>query len=183
MSTTTPIAGIPCYVQDLIPLIQQRLMTVLGFPVERVKIWRRRPSITEEELHVQAPQCVMIRMAGQTPERASFDGAGREDYKVSRRLIVVCWSRDSLDEVTDDVTRLTDPADGHYILELGVQNALIGFTPQDADGNTYTSSPMTSSSVTEAVPGSKDADWTRSEVLFDVPFCVSIDPEYPGEYA
>ncbi len=167
------------YIHAILPLLQARVMAVTGWPAERVLVWRaKRSQQWEEAHHINADQYCAIRPGAQNNYAPSFEGGGRYDIRASRKVIVVLWTRAALDELTTDELSLSDDTLGHFVHELAIVNALAGFQPMDADQNIYSTCPMEPGSITESVAGSKDDDWTRSELSFDLQFCVSVDISY-----
>ena len=83
-------------------------------------------------------QDVILRVMGERREGGMLEGAGRVDDRRTREIQVVMRSRVYLDQVEQDLIRLTDASLGHLWLEDAVADALEIFMATDGDGNVLT---------------------------------------------
>jgi hypothetical protein len=159
-----------------LPLIQQRLETVLGFPPERVILDARDNDDTEYKF--QADQYLLLRvLAGKVTD--DYEGAGRNAVVLVRDITVTLWTRLQTDEATSDYQWLTNASLGHLQAEEQLYNALAGWQPLDSNGLWVLEEPIYPRPVDRPLKSRKRVGWGRSTVQFSVMFALSaVDAAY-----
>jgi hypothetical protein len=164
----------------LMPLIQQQLMSILGFDESRV-ILDTEKDAEEYDEKFQAEQVVILREESPTPTGA-FKGIGRIWPTEDVRVVCCLWTRCALDNPPGFQSGLTDPNLGHEVWRLAVQNALYGFIPTDDNGNWLVQQPI------QPAPGlapkrrfrkrddeERPWEWVRSEIVGTMTYAPSLD--------
>lgn len=149
--------------------IKARLMTLLGFPDERV-VWTAKARLPE----FQADQIVFLRMRRMTNNDPSYDGAGRFNAVVERILDVAPRVRFDVSS-TDDEAWLYDPDFGYFALEAKVLDCLIGFFPTDASSNIRVAYELHLISATEASKYPDSPGWGDAMLSFRIAHNLDLD--------
>ena len=108
--------------------IQAQLMSVLGFPAERVLI---APLEVFNDYYPQGDQFVAIWPRDEHPDIPNYNGAGRINMEATVVIDVTLRTRYAVDETTSRLAWLTDTGLGHLIARAGIWNALVAFQPTD----------------------------------------------------
>lgn len=124
----------------IMPLIQQQIMLVTGWGIERVILDTEKDGEEFDE-KFQAEQVVFIREESPSPTGA-FKGIGRIWPTEDVRIVCPLWTRDALDNPPGFQSGLTDPVLGHEKWRLAIQNALYGFAPTDSNHNWLVQNPI-----------------------------------------
>jgi hypothetical protein len=149
---------------QILPLVQQQLMSVTGWPIERVILDTRKDAEDEEE-YFEAEQLVFIREESNTPTGA-YVGMGTIWATENIRLVCAIWTRTALDELPGFREGLVDPILGHKEATLLIQQGLYGFIPVDTDDNW-----LVQNEIQPAIGSGpyrqkkKNADWARSTIV------------------
>jgi hypothetical protein len=153
--------------RPILLLLQQQLMTWLDLPLERVLIDARREMVGKE-VHLQADWYVRVRVLGQSPDLACWEGAGRVQLPMRRRIKVVLWSRLLTDVINQDALLLTDASLSHLDREDLIVDALAGWWPTDSDNNVLTRVPLQPGPEEEPERNDTADGWARSAVEFTI---------------
>jgi hypothetical protein len=165
----------------VVQLIQAQLVAKTGVPVQAVKVIARDSSFVP---HFQGDRDLLLRFSGPQPQGGFLHGSGRVASILERHLQVTCRVRLNADPSDDDLRSLIDPNYGLYLLEEAVIDALWGFWPTDAQGNTLTvtviqwvASPPEQKQL--AVP--PPLDWVEGHLAFLIPYQANLPsgPLYP----
>lgn len=155
--------------------IKAQVMTVFGWPAERVLISARREE--EDEPHLQADQYVRIKPLGSSPEPC-WDGGGRINCQAKRRVRATLWTRLALDSPNEDQEWLTNASLGHLDTEHALFDALAGFQPSDGFENWLVTLPIEPGPANEpAGPAAKrnNDGWGKSATEFTVTYMMDLD--------
>ena len=163
----------------ILPHIQTRLMTVLGWPAERVLI---APPEVLGWSGGQADQLVAFWPQTDHFQSKIFDGAGRVDTRITEHILFHLRTRFGVDEATNLQSWLTDSTLGHWVAREGLLDALTCYSPTDTDdetGNFLVTEPM------RYVNGSKPLkiagaplSWGQSSLVFELTYLPSLDQTY-----
>jgi hypothetical protein len=149
-------------------------MAVTGFPEERVVLLAR----ADVPYHAQADQYVRIWPRSQTTQGPIVQGAGRLDARVVRRVSVCLWTRLALDEADRDNSWLLHATLGHLDAEHKLFDALLGFHPEDADGNWLCYEDCRVVAAAEPSKDRAEPEWGKSEVDVEVPYVLDLNQSY-----
>lgn len=166
---------LPTRLHLLLPMIQQRLMDVLGFPAERVLISCRQEEDGED--HPQGLQYVRMRALGASPDMPVWEGAERVCPEHTRKLRVTLYTRLNTDPLGDDGVWATDPSLGHYAAEHLLYEALYAWFPTDTSGNAFTFEGLRPAPVQETRKDRANRSfdgWGRSSVECDIRYVLDI---------
>lgn len=155
----------------LLPLLQQQVMSVLGFPAERVIILSRE----QQPYHAQADQYVRIRPRSQMTEDSIVVGAGRFDTRARRKINVTLFTRLSLDEADRDAIWLDDPTLGHLAKEHLLFDAVATWHPLDGAGNWLLAGTAKLGPVSEPSKERAEPEWGKSELDVDLTYVLDLD--------
>ncbi len=159
----TQIATTP----DILMLaVQAQVISVTGFPYERVVIDAREPG-EADEIPGQAEQVIFLRVGNGRIDFNSVANQGRLCTKETLTISARLWTRLNTDEHNRDDLRITDPSVGHLRVRHAIYDALIDFGPEDSQGNILYSEVMKPVDSTE--PRRKKAPtkgWARSVLDF-----------------
>ncbi len=124
--------------------------------------------------HTQGDQDVLVRLMNENPNEGFIEGGGRVvDYRY-RTLEITVRSRTYLDDVQQDLVRLTDSTLGHIVLEDAVVNALQCIQIGDSSQNLLTE-PMTVGSISTPEKDRDDPNWVSSSLSVKVPYSRNLD--------
>lgn len=125
--------------------------------------------------HFQADQDVVLRLMGETPD-PDEDGSGRGRVcDLRRRTVVVeCRTRVYLDDVAQDVVRLTDASLGHLALEDNAYDAAERWIATDSDGNALALGGFVGA-VSDPKPDKDDRNWVSSRFPLVIPYQRALD--------
>lgn len=107
-----------------------------------------------------------------------YHGAGRLDFRVTRKVRIITWTRLELDEPAEDEALLTHEDLGHFDHEDDAVDALAGFHPEDESQNALTVGPLhvvTVSAPDRPVP----EGWAMSAFGVEVVYERSLDTTEP----
>jgi hypothetical protein len=163
----------PARLETILPVIKTRILTVTGFPSERV-VYSVGPGKPPESL--QGDQFIVLRLRSQMTQQSIVYGAGRLDHRVVRGLAVVLWNRFNVDVDNQAEAFLLDPTNGILPAELLLLDALSTFHPQDSNGVWLCYEPLRIGPVSEPVPDV--VGWAHSEFEVEVPYVLVLDQTY-----
>lgn len=158
--------------------IKTQLVTKTGLS-EHLIFMNLRPSGTSAATHpVQSGSYLRLFISSPQPIPEWFAAAGRVNSGKARYLDVAVRTRLGLDTVDREDNHLLDTAEGHFILEDQVFDALEGFQPVDTAQNVLTAYPI-AAVPPNALPSlpiePRDPHWAESQILFLVPYNSALD--------
>lgn len=159
---------------DILTACRTRLIAVTGFPVERVRFLDPDRTRTPPP---QADQVVHFWPEIGTPA-PNYYGSGRLDTRRAVRLVAQVATRFGVDEEDSSEAWLLDQTLGHLVAVATIEDALIGFLPEDANGNALATHPIEPAPVTKPQPDRADPDWGYSRVGFLVTRIVPLTQSY-----
>lgn len=131
-----------------------------------------------------APQDVLVRVRGETPDEGIIDGTGRWDNRRRRILDVACRTRVSLDEEGGDLARLTHESLGHVLLEDLVVEALEIFNAPDPDeAGSLITAPLRVGRLTDPQRMAKFPDWVFSVFTVEAEYSRDLDTDLSSQFA
>lgn len=157
---------------------QAQLVLRLGWPAERVLVADPN-QFTDPRgtpLHPQGDQYLLLWISDQSPDMPVFEGGGRFDTRLTVRFSVTLYTRFGVDEVSSSLAWLTDASLGHLAALGAVQNALVGFAPEDA-GNDW----LCTQGINPAPVGpprrekARDPEWGVSTLGFVAVYELNLD--------
>lgn len=158
---------------QILPVMQQRLMAVLGFPKERVKLSCRRNTPHPHE------QYVVVRPRSHITHQVYRHGGGRADTRVTRRVAVELWTRLALDETGDSEQWLLDASLGHLDREHQIFDALENFQPLNAQGDWLVYQPLKLYPTSDPdLEEPDEPEWGRSVQEYDVSYVLDLSQDY-----
>lgn len=166
----------------ILAAIQARIIDWLDWPDERVIVDARADAHHDQTGPTQAEQYVRLQVKARTPDQPSYQGRGRIYPKIFAAITCILRTRVNLDPSQSDQIALTlaatddDPARGHLPVEHQVWDALVGFYPEDADGNWLLSEPI--EPRTGSAPLKPPKEWMQSVLDFNISFLLALDQSY-----
>jgi hypothetical protein len=169
---------IPTTFDVLMLNIQQRLVSVLGFPPERILLDLDEDA-KERSPAIQADQYVRVLDGGGDSDREPQDARGRVAPVVKETLIVALFTRLAVDDVNTKLQWLTDPANGNLRTRDSLWDALFCFQPMDTAGNWLVVEPLKVKNVRRPQDlGPKRPGWGRSGIEVEVKYQVLVNQAY-----
>lgn len=126
--------------RTILKLMKQRLIDKGVVTNERVVI--TAPGKRKGPSDEYADKYVELQPDSELTQIEIYHGAGRLDFRMTRKVRAIVWTRLELDEPNEDEALLTDPALGHFEVEDNVIDALAGYHPEDVDQNALTVGPL-----------------------------------------
>jgi hypothetical protein len=151
------------FLSPILLACQQRLMDVLRWPVDRVRIYNPRK---RGVLDVQGDQYVNLWLGEERAADRINDAGGRVDTRSYANLHVFLRTRCALDEDASDLYWLTHPELGHYVWRWAVLDALQIFLVEDAARNALTVCPLHWRQNTDYERDPKMPEWGHSEAVY-----------------
>jgi hypothetical protein len=154
---------------------QQRLMDVLRWPEDRVRVFNPHRG---RQVDVQAEQYVNLWFGAETPNAPIFDPGGRVDARMYADLHVQLRTRCGLDEQGSDLYWLTDAELGHYEIRIGIYDAICIFLSEDTLRNALTVCPIHLRGTSDYERDPAQPEWGQSESIFTVEYELPILTSY-----
>lgn len=155
----------------ILPVLRARLVSKTGRPQERVlQVQRQDPAFDGH-----GDDYIYVRIEDGDFDDANVIGAGRIDAREILPFAVVVRTRKYLDEANNDYVWVTD----HDALRLSVHDAMICFTPTDADGNHLTTEPIKPDNSRRPRKDEgrdrRNKEWGQSELRYRMTYMLNLD--------
>lgn len=150
--------------------IQARIGLALGWGSERV------PLVDPDKLtfHPHGDSYVCVWPDSELPDGAVYRGAGRLDFRLTRKIYVNVRSRTALDDMPSSAIWLTDESLGNDPLALQVWNALVEFPPLDGNGNALSLTALAPTGGSKPKLDLDEKEWGESALAFEVVYQPAI---------
>lgn len=180
-STTSAIllavqARLRYYLDTRLTLLAQAAV----LPSEAIAVCIAEP---EDVPHYTAARELLIAPQEEESDDDSSTGGGRVHTQCYRTFHVVCRSRLDLDQVGQDVARLTDASLGHLALEHGVKDALHIWMPTGVSAVTsdvddiLVEYPIHWRRTSRTRPDRGDRSWVSSTLVFEVGYTDALNQD------
>lgn len=176
MPTSTTATVIRAQLQAILLSCQQRVMDCTLFPEERVRIFDPDLAVMPPP---QADQVIHVWLEAGTPTD-NYLGSGRIDHRVKTRIVVQVATRYAVDEDDSLEQWLIGQQLGHLSILGAVDNALIEWFPEDAQGNALTTHPIEPSTTPKPQPDKKEPGWGYTRLSYLATRIVPLDQRYDG---
>ena len=155
--------------------IRTRITVKTEIVTERIKIVE-----LGDPPHFQGDHDVLLRPRGFQVDKGLWDGGGRIQTGLHRRLEVICRTRLALDPAGEAGRYLLDADDGHLAFEDRIFDAITGFMPMDSeeDENILCTEPIEPISGSDPVGASRTAkatNWGETTLTFVVHYLADLD--------
>jgi hypothetical protein len=143
--------------------LRKQIINTTGLDAAAVYIVRQKsgPQLVREKV-------VKIWVRDERQDGEALEAAGRTNDMRMRRLTVLCYTRNLLDEAARDTDRLTDWSLGQLKFEDAVYNSCQLFQPTDNQLNLITDQPIRTGTISDPLADGKNGEFTVSGIELEV---------------
>lgn len=166
---TWPLPGTDA-LSGILLAVQAQLQLALSWGIERVCL----VDPAKLSFHPHGDSYVCVWPDTELANNGVYQGAGRLDFRLTRKLYVNLRTRAALDDSATSAVWMTDQTLGHGVGELGIWNALVEYMPVDSKGNQLSLAALTPVNGGKPRLDPEEKEWGETSFAFEVIYAPAI---------